>query len=178
MGGAGRMTSPGLPRLLRLIADGRMEYASSIPEDTDNRSLREQRDTLLAEAGAFRSAAVLAEGDTSGVWRLLPSWWMTEEVQELVDRLGAVPRPAGRPWRAVTLSSGPYSGRGGMLGSDTARRSRRWTLVLECGHEVNRTVRYGPHSDGFKRSRGGTQFRSGADVLPAPRRVRCEHCDL
>jgi hypothetical protein len=169
------VTGAELARLLRIIADGRAEYASSIPEDTNNRSLREQRDTLLTEAGAFRSAAVLALGDMSGVWRLLPTWRMTGEVRVLMAKLSGTGRTVG-PWRAVTLSQGPYSGRGGMLGPETARRSRRWALTLECGHEVNRTVRYGPHKDGFERSRGGTQFRSGADVLPAPRRVRCERC--
>jgi hypothetical protein len=80
------MTGPELARLLRLVADGREEYATSIPEEVANSSLREQRDTLLTEAAAFRSAALLAEGDMSGVWRLLPTWRMTTEVRALMER--------------------------------------------------------------------------------------------
>ena len=84
MDGAGRVTGRDLARLLRLIADGREEYASAIPEEVANSALREDRATLLTEAAAFRSAALLAEGDMDGVSRLLPTWRMTTEVRLLM----------------------------------------------------------------------------------------------
>ncbi len=82
------------------------------------------------------------------------------------------------PWRQVTGTPAWRSGRGGLLGGDTPRRTRWWVLALECGHQVERTVRYGPHRDGWPVQRGGTQHRDAADILPAPRRVRCEVCGL
>jgi hypothetical protein len=80
-------------------------------------------------------------------------------------------RPA-HPWRAV-CSFRRREGRGSVLGPDTVRRARWWELELECGHRVERFVRYRPQD---RPQRGGTQHRSGSDVLPAPRRVRCELC--
>jgi hypothetical protein len=80
------------------------------------------------------------------------------------------------PWREVTSASSIHTGRGSLLGPDTPRRSRWRELDLECGHRVERTVRYGPHQDGYAPQRGGTQHRSYDDILPAPKRVRCEKC--
>lgn len=68
-------------------------------------------------------------------------------------------------------------GRGSLIGPDTARRSRQWVLILSCGHVTSRPVTYGPSADGRALSRGGTQFRSGEDILPAPKRVRCGDCE-
>lgn len=83
----------------------------------------------------------------------------------------------GRPWRDVDEAKGPFIGRGSLLGGDTPRRTRWWELTLKpCGHVEQRTVRYGPHRDGYPRQRGGTQHRSVADVLPAPKRIRCGQC--
>ena len=48
---------------------------------------------------------------------------------------------------------------------------KRWTLTLEGGHTVKRTVRYWPQPSP---QRGGTQHRSLHDVLPAAKHVRCE----
>lgn len=71
-----------LARLLRIVADGREEYVlKGMPDD--------QRDVLLAEAGAFRSAALLAEGHTENLWRLLPTWRLTPEVEALARRVSA-----------------------------------------------------------------------------------------
>jgi hypothetical protein len=78
------------------------------------------------------------------------------------------------PWRDVT-GSHLHSGRGSLLGGDTARRARWWALDLACGHKTERTVRYRalPASEV---QRGGTQHRNADDVLPAPERVRCQQC--
>jgi hypothetical protein len=92
-----------------------------------------------------------------------------------------VSRPLA-PWRDVVSdwagrpvdSESWMSGRGSVLGPDTSRRTKWFELRLSCGHEVERAVRY--RSLGPRASRGGTQHRSGRDVLPPPRRVRCEHC--
>lgn len=65
------------------------------------------------------------------------------------------------------------SGRGSVLGPDTSRRTRWWELRLECGHEVERTVRYSKRPGPAARY---SRARSGSDVLPAPKRVRCELC--
>lgn len=78
------------------------------------------------------------------------------------------------PWREVEEADGPYAGRGSFLGPGTARRSRWWRLRLKpCGHTEERTVRYRRQPGA---QRGGTQHRSGGDVLPAPKRVRCGQC--
>jgi hypothetical protein len=83
-----------------------------------------------------------------------------------------------RFWRDVVTAKGPFMGRGSLVqgGKPTARRTRKWTLALSCGHSVTRVVKYRPDPAFRAPSRGGTQFRSGADVLPAPRRVDCEDC--
>lgn len=78
------------------------------------------------------------------------------------------------PWRKVTAARRKAGHTG--LGGVTTRKSRWWELTLDCGHTAERTVRYGPRTDGWPRQRGGTQHRSTADILPAPGRVRCERC--
>jgi hypothetical protein len=77
-------------------------------------------------------------------------------------------------WRGVSAAS-LRSGRGSFLGPDTSRRARWWGLDLECGHKTERTVRYRRLPAG-EVQRGGTQHRNADDVLPAPKRVRCEQC--
>jgi hypothetical protein len=79
--------SADLARLLRVIADGRDEYAASIPPDTTSVGLLTQRLTLTTEAAAFRSAALLAEGHTDGIWGLLPTWRLTPEIEALGRRV-------------------------------------------------------------------------------------------
>ena len=78
-----------------------------------------------------------------------------------------------RPLREVVETRSTV-GRGSMMGDSTWRRTRRWVLVLACGHEVQRAVRYRPDP---RRRRGGSwPLRPLGDALPAPRRVRCEEC--
>jgi len=79
-----------------------------------------------------------------------------------------------RPWQHV-IAAVLRSGRGSVLGPDMPRRARWWALILACGHTAERTVRYRPLPR-REVQRGGTQRRSGDDVLPAPRRVRCGQC--
>jgi hypothetical protein len=79
--------STDLARLLRAIANGREEYASSIPESSTNPDMQWQRETLTTEAAAFRSAALLAEGHTDRVWGLLPTWRLTPEIEALAHRI-------------------------------------------------------------------------------------------
>jgi hypothetical protein len=84
--------------------------------------------------------------------------------------------PSSEPiaWRTVAKAS-MRSGRGSVLGPDTTRRTRWWEIDLEpCGHHVQRTVRYKPSDEP---QHGGTQHRAADAVLPAPKRVRCEHCE-
>ena len=77
-----------------------------------------------------------------------------------------------QPWREVTASR-LTAGRGGLLGPDTSRRAKWYTLDLDCGHRVERNARFRPLPNP---SRGGTQHRSRSDALPPPRKVRCEAC--
>lgn len=78
--------------------------------------------------------------------------------------------PSTRPRRRVVdaLQSEATSGQ-----LTNQRRSVRWwELRLDCGHTVERPVRYSAErSRGW---RGGA--RSGADVLPAVKWARCEQC--
>lgn len=78
-------------------------------------------------------------------------------------------------WRAV-VKSHLHSGRGSTLGPDTARRTRWYDLDLECGHAVQRTAKYRPQGDPERTDDGWRRSRTAADVLPAPKRVRCEYC--
>lgn len=80
---------------------------------------------------------------------------------------------ADGPWVAVLPTPVLRAGRGGLLGPDTSRRTAWWVIAGSCGHRLERTVRYRPEPGA---SRGGTQHRSLGDVLPPPRRVRCEQC--
>jgi hypothetical protein len=78
------------------------------------------------------------------------------------------------PWRKVTGGQDRlFSGRGGVLGPDTPRRTRWRELELECGHMVEHTVRYTK----YDREIHG-RSRSLADVLPAPKKIRCWSCLL
>jgi hypothetical protein len=51
---------------------------------------------------------------------------------------------------------------------------RRWTVELECGHSVERPVRYQPSG----RRGASILWRPPAmdQALPLPRRIRCPHC--
>lgn len=56
-----------------------------------------------------------------------------------------------------------------------------WELALECGHKVNRPVRYNKDDTPFLGRKGRASWwrrRSPADALPAPKKVRCEVCEL
>lgn len=117
-----------LARLLRIIADGREEYANAIPEDTPNPALRAQRDILLSEAHAFRSAAAIADGDTSGLWRLLPTWRLTPDVQQLADRVAGKTEPV--------VTDAMIDAAMAAVGSDnrTPWMHRTWVrLILQAG---------------------------------------------
>jgi hypothetical protein len=86
---SGGGTRDDLACLLRIIADGREEYITSNTPDA-------QRDILRTEAAAFRSAAIIVEGDTSGLWRLLPTWRLdaeAEQLAQLCDRLDGKSEP-------------------------------------------------------------------------------------
>lgn len=85
------------------------------------------------------------------------------------------PTPNTDPWRKVVHADEPMACRGGLLGGETSRRTHMRTLTLECGHKVERTVRYKPAE---RPQVGGTQSRSATDILPPPKRVRCEMCAL
>ena len=80
---------------------------------------------------------------------------------------------AARPMRTVTESYW-RSGRGSLLGGDTSRRVRWWELQLECGHTVQRFLRY-TKQDRPNRS-GGWTSREIDDALPPPRHVHCDYC--
>jgi len=103
---------------------------------------------------------------------------MDRAVQDRVSRRlrkEAAERASLRPWRVVLGDPAPAlrEGRGSVLGPDTSRRTRWWEMRLECGHTVERIVHYRPVPNP---DRGGTQHRRRSDVLPPPRRVRCEFC--
>ncbi|MCA1844472.1 MAG: hypothetical protein LC792_15040 [Actinobacteria bacterium] len=74
--------------------------------------------------------------------------------------------------RLVVTVVGLREGRGSVLGPDTFRRTRWWELRLECGHLVERTVRYRyrEHAD------RGRRPRRADEVTPAPRWAYCEFC--
>ena len=65
-----------------------------------------------------------------------------------------------KPWRKVVSGSHIHEGRGSILGPDTSRRTRWYRLKLECGHEVERVVKY----TRIGNRRGGTQQRKLSDV--------------
>lgn len=78
-----------------------------------------------------------------------------------------------RPLRAVVASQ-IDSGPGSVLG-DQGRRTRWYTMTLDCGHVVERPVK---HVASATRSAGGRGWgmRPQSEVLPAPRRARCDTC--
>ena len=69
-------------------------------------------------------------------------------------------------------------GRGGLLGPDTYRRTHWWDLTLACGHRKDVTAKYRPRADGRVQRGGSSPSRSRGphDVLPPPRRCRCDEC--
>lgn len=76
-----------------------------------------------------------------------------------------------RSYRAVVssrifLASGVFRAYG--------RNSRWWHLDLECGHVVERPVRYTPVG---KKTGGSWRNRAVEDALPAPKRVVCHECE-
>jgi hypothetical protein len=71
------------------------------------------------------------------------------------------------PWRQVETSTMRTHG------PDDERHTRWWELRLVCGHTVERLVKY-KVVPGL--SRGGKSRRSETDIMPAPRRARCEFC--
>lgn len=74
-----------------------------------------------------------------------------------------------RPLRDV-VSKQLRSGRGGLLGPDTSRRLRWWYLTLTCGHSVERTAKYTRRTDPYLHR----SARPATDLLPAPKRARCD----
>jgi hypothetical protein len=57
------------------------------------------------------------------------------------------------------------------------KSGRFWRLVLECGHEDTRPIRYDPTKNNA--GRGGSRkqaVRSLDDVMPHPQRIRCDQC--
>jgi len=70
--------------------------------------------------------------------------------------------------------------RSGMFGMGMQGLKSSWyELDLECGHAVERSMRYvnlhGAAPQGWARHHGG---RSTEEELPAPRSVRCERCGV
>lgn len=78
-----------------------------------------------------------------------------------------------RPLRTVT-GSWLAEVRGSLLGGDTSRRVRMWRLDLDCGHKVMRFCRYPARPDRARAN--GWHPRPITDVLPAPKRARCDQC--
>lgn len=72
-----------------------------------------------------------------------------------------------RPLRRVTAAV-LKTGRVGLLGPDTSRRTSWWELTLECGHMVERPVNQGRIQHVLHLERAG--------VLKRPVRARCDHC--
>jgi hypothetical protein len=68
------------------------------------------------------------------------------------------------------IHSSEREGRGSFLGPDTTRRTRWYELTLECGHVVERTMKYKPRTG---RKANGWHPRSIDDALPPPRRAQC-----
>lgn len=83
-----------------------------------------------------------------------------------------------RPWRKVERVEGPRVGRGSVLGPDTDRRTAWWILHLECGHRVERIVRYKTDPKWPNPGRGNVRSRakSGDTYKAAPKKVRCDYC--
>lgn len=61
---------------------------------------------------------------------------------------------------------------------DDDKLGRWWCLVLECGHDDIRPVTY-VYKAGVRRGgdrEQGTTIRALEDVVPAPKKVRCDEC--
>lgn len=71
------------------------------------------------------------------------------------------------PWRQV-VQSFITDGRSCIRGTVNHWHECR----LECGHRVDRPVRYGIRPTGWNRK------RKLDDALPPPKRVRCQECDI
>jgi len=55
---------------------------------------------------------------------------------------------------------------------------RYWELMLECGHQDSRPIRYNRTKNA---GRGGARkrvVRSLGDAMPHPERIRCDQCGL
>lgn len=58
---------------------------------------------------------------------------------------------------------------------DPHRKTHFWRLTLECGHQVERWIRWLPDPDGP--SRGWAAFSPSLARLPEPpKRARCDEC--
>lgn len=70
------------------------------------------------------------------------------------------------------------SGRGGLFMAGHMRIDMVWwELHLECGHHVERTARYPKGASEGRRGWARLHHPpTGVDVLPAPKRARCEYC--
>jgi hypothetical protein len=79
------------------------------------------------------------------------------------------------PLRTV-VGAEPRAGRGGLLGGDNSRRKFWWHMTLECGHTVDRDMKYRRLEPGELPIRGGRSNRLPSDRLPPPKRARCEDC--
>ena len=78
-----------------------------------------------------------------------------------------------RPLRAVVKHHVRFV-RGGLLGPDTSRRVGMYELTLECGHRVERFVKYAPNTQMGRAN--GWHPRPYDDILPPPVRARCDYC--
>jgi hypothetical protein len=74
-------------------------------------------------------------------------------------------------WRKVSVAE-LHAGREGLLGPDTACRTRWWLLTLECGHKTERHVRYRRLTPPLRQS----TRRSADDMLPPQKTVACPEC--
>jgi hypothetical protein len=125
----------------------------------------------LSETILMETARVFAGED----W---PRWYARHGGKVRYDgqRRACIPVASERiAWRAVVKSQ-LNAGRGSTLGPATSRRQRWYDLDLECGHAVQRTARYRHMDDRQRADEAWRRRRSAADVLPPPRRVRCERC--
>lgn len=85
----------------------------------------------------------------------------------------------GQPWRKVVRHEGPHTGRGGLLGPDTDRRTAWWVLHLECGHETQRIVKYLPDPNRSRppgRGKVRERLKLPEAMKPPPKKVRCDYC--
>lgn len=57
-------------------------------------------------------------------------------------------------------------------------KTYRWFMTLECGHDIDRPIRYLPQTTGVKRRGFAALWHPpGPDRIPEPpKRARCEYC--